>query len=256
MFKFDRIKEWLKTMEIKYKEDSINNYVAAFTHPSYKGIYPNEVDYERMEFLGDAVLELISAEKLVKEHDLSEGVMTEKRKQLVNNEYLSQVFDKLKIKPPIRVTNDYRLTSDDKADFIEALFGAHYLDMGMESCKELWDLIQMGATQSESDKDTQEMEQEYSFFRFLNISQNNPISILKELQEKRMIDEPKYEEINRVGEAHNLVFTYKVTVILRYSSTEKVYTGTATAKSIKNAKREAADKVCREIASDYKLEDR
>jgi len=131
---------WLQTLNIA--DVDIQKIITAFTHPSYKGMVPNIEDYERFEFLGDAVLELISAEELVINFQLSEGAMTEKRKQMVNNDYLSQVFDRLKIQPLIRTAMNYTPSVKDKANFVEALFGAVYLDKKYDACKVLWDTIQ------------------------------------------------------------------------------------------------------------------
>ncbi|MHA1776015.1 MAG: ribonuclease III domain-containing protein, partial [Promethearchaeota archaeon] len=49
--------------------------ITAFTHPSYKGLVPTAEDYERLEFLGDAVLDLVVAEELIKRSNAREGVL-------------------------------------------------------------------------------------------------------------------------------------------------------------------------------------
>lgn len=61
---------WLQTLNISDLDQQ--KIITAFTHPSYKGMVPNVEDYELFEFLGDAVLELISAEELVTNYQLSE----------------------------------------------------------------------------------------------------------------------------------------------------------------------------------------
>ena len=65
---------------------NMNLYSAAVTHSSFTNENPSYPDYERLEFLGDAVLEIIISEFLYKERHLEEGVMTRMRATYVCEE--------------------------------------------------------------------------------------------------------------------------------------------------------------------------
>jgi ribonuclease III len=114
----------------------------AFCHRSYLNENPGfHSDHnERLEFLGDAVLELVVTEHLFKEYNNPEGEMTNWRAALVNAITLSGIAQELGF-------GDYLLLSKGEAkdtgkarqyilaNTIEAFFGALYLDQGYEKCK-------------------------------------------------------------------------------------------------------------------------
>ena len=115
----------------------------AFTHRSYLNEHRDSelVHNERLEFLGDAVLELIVTEYLYKKYpDNSEGELTAYRSALVNAVTLSDAASKLEM-------NDYLLLSKGEAkdvgrarqiilaNTIEAFIGAIFIDQGYETAK-------------------------------------------------------------------------------------------------------------------------
>jgi ribonuclease III len=115
----------------------------AFCHRSYLNENPGFRLYhnERLEFLGDAVLELITTEHLFNRYpDKPEGEMTGWRASLVNSNILSDLAKELNFE-------DYLLLSQGEkkekgrarkyilADTFEAFIGALYLDQGYEVCK-------------------------------------------------------------------------------------------------------------------------
>ena len=115
----------------------------ALTHRSYINENPSwRLEHnERLEFLGDAVLELVVTEYLYKNYPNPEGEMTNWRAALVNANILSKITGEFDL-------NDYVLLSRGEAkdtgrarqyilaNAIEALIGAIYLDQGYEPCKE------------------------------------------------------------------------------------------------------------------------
>lgn len=112
----------------------------AFTHRSYlnENKKPGMAHNERLEFLGDAVLELISTASLYKKYPAqSEGELTAYRSALVNAVTLSQVAAKIGIEPYLLLSHG---ESKDKgkarqyilANTMEALIGAMYLDQGYD----------------------------------------------------------------------------------------------------------------------------
>lgn len=114
----------------------------AFIHRSYLNEHPGvKMEHnERLEFLGDAVLELIVTEYLYRNYPNPEGDMTSWRAALVNSKMLSKIADELKL-------NDYLLLSRGEAkdtgrarqyilaNTVEALIGAIYLEHGFETSR-------------------------------------------------------------------------------------------------------------------------
>ncbi len=131
----------LDELHLDYTE--FNLIRTAFTHSSYKGMGHDVVDNERLEFLGDSVLNLIVAEISYKdENNYSPSKMTDLRKMYVGNDQLAVIFDKYNMKQIIRIPNKFELSIKVKADFVEAFFGAVYMVKGYMVCYNLWPLIQ------------------------------------------------------------------------------------------------------------------
>lgn len=116
----------------------------ALTHRSYLNERPDwHLNHnERLEFLGDAVLELIITEYLFNNYPDPEGVLTSWRAALVNSSMLAEISQKIEL-------NEYVLLSHGEkkdigrarqyilANALEALIGAVYLDQGYEESKKL-----------------------------------------------------------------------------------------------------------------------
>ena len=115
----------------------------ALTHSSYANERQiNKVeDYERIEFLGDAVLELVSSDYLFKTRtDLSEGELTKLRASMVCEQALAFCARDLEIGSFLRLGKGEDLTGGRTrdsiiADVMEAIIGAIYLDSGFEDAK-------------------------------------------------------------------------------------------------------------------------
>lgn len=110
----------------------------ALTHPSY-GAERGVPHYQRLEFLGDAVLELaVSRHLYINQQDLSEGKLTRVRAALVREESLFEAALPLGIAPCVRLSvGEARSGGREKpsilADVFEAIVGAVYLDGGMDA---------------------------------------------------------------------------------------------------------------------------
>jgi ribonuclease-3 len=115
----------------------------AFVHSSYLNENPDSTlpNNERLEFLGDAILNFIVAEKLYREFfDLPEGELTEIRASLVCRETLAEIASSLKLGDWLLLgqgeeTNGGRLRQSNLANAMEALIGAMYLDQGLAKTK-------------------------------------------------------------------------------------------------------------------------
>jgi ribonuclease-3 len=117
----------------------------ALTHRSYAHEESMDSDdtNERLEFLGDAVLDLVISDYMYLSHShLDEGELTQIRSYLVNMNSLAEMARELGIGPYIHLSRDERADGgEDKAsilaDTMEALIGAVYLERGLETAREL-----------------------------------------------------------------------------------------------------------------------
>ncbi len=117
------------------KPKDMNLYEAAFSHSSYAHEHKVKNDYERLEFLGDAVLDLVLADYLYNHFKENEGEMTKVRASYVcENANYRYSFD-LGLYKYILVghgekKDDGNLKKAIVADIFEALMGAIYIDLG------------------------------------------------------------------------------------------------------------------------------
>ena len=131
------MEELLSRLNIPYK--NIKIYRKALTHTSYA----NEAgvdSYERLEYLGDAVLELIMSEYLYKNTDEPEGKMTKLRSYYVCENALYEYSIRLGLNEELLLGNG-ELERDGKhnraivADIFESFIGAMFLDLGIDQVK-------------------------------------------------------------------------------------------------------------------------
>jgi len=131
-----------KLIGIEFKDKSLLKQ--AFTHRSFLNEHKNlrGKHNERLEFLGDAVLELVITHHLFNEYpDKNEGDLTSIRSALVNATTCAEVAKKLEV-------NDYLLLSKGEAkdvgrarqyilaNALEAIIGAIYIDLGLETARD------------------------------------------------------------------------------------------------------------------------
>ena len=107
----------------------------ALTHASYAN-ENNCDDYERLEFLGDAILELIVSEYFYKNTSLTEGEMTKKRSSYVCEEALDEYAKSIDLKEYIKVGNGINANSAIIADVFEAVIAVIYLNSGLAKARE------------------------------------------------------------------------------------------------------------------------
>ena len=125
---------FLEKYGIKIEDENL--LLTALTHSSYA--YENHVkDYERLEFLGDAILQFIMSEYYYKNTTLKEGEMSKHRAGYVCEEALAYYVKKVGYDKYIRVGNGLigKLNNTIIADTFEAVLAVIYLECGMEVCK-------------------------------------------------------------------------------------------------------------------------
>jgi ribonuclease-3 len=177
----------------------------ALVHRSYcneNGLDPIE-SYERLEFLGDAVLELaVSTELYHRFPDADEGELTKTRSSLVRRETLALIARRIDLGNFLLVgkgveSSDGRQQDSVLAAAFEALIAAVYLDQGNEFTRQLIiSLFDIELTQAERSGGPPE----------------NPKSKLQEIVQARGQNPPKYLLVSSEGPDHGPVFTVEVMV--------------------------------------------
>jgi len=172
----------------------INLYYKAFTHSSYTNENPSFDNYERLEFLGDAVLELIISDYLYKERHLEEGTMTKMRASYVCENALATYATDLKFYEDIKLgSGEVEANNTILADVFEAFVAALYLDQGYEFTKKLvLNII------------TKYIDKGIDFLQDYKSNLQELVQTVK----KSVV----YEIIDEKGPAHNKTFTCQVKV--------------------------------------------
>jgi ribonuclease-3 len=130
------------TEQLGLKFNNIELLVTAFTHRSYVNEHRSTVQEhnERLEFLGDAVLELVVTEYLYINYEEPEGILTNWRSSLVRTESISAAAKRCDFEPLLRLSRGEKRGTDRAraqilANNYEAVTGAIYLDQGYDAAK-------------------------------------------------------------------------------------------------------------------------
>lgn len=206
--------------KIGYRFHKIDLLETALTHPSY-GSDHHLPHYQRLEFLGDAVLELAVSRYLYDElPKVDEGRLTRVRQALVREETLSRAAKKICLGDFIRMSvgeerTGGRCKPSILCDVMEAVIAAVYLDGGYDAASKLIDLVLKDELKSELLEDHPDAK-----------------SRLQEIMQKSGVM-PVYEYLSVEGPPHAPVFSYRVT-----DGSQELGTGTGTSKQ--NAQQAAA----------------
>ena len=195
----------------------------ALTTPSYRMDVPGAKDNQRLEFLGDAVLGLLSAERLFAEFPGEpEGPLTVRRTHLVSAAALCDAAARLGLAARLRRNRgaaELPRNAKTLADAVEAVVGAAYLDGGFAAAKQVFDALGLTANAEEG------------------AWSGNPKGELQErAQAMRPPRHPEYELLKTEGTAHEPLFTVRVTV-------DGLGSETASARTHKLAESLAAEKL-------------
>ena len=204
----------------------INLFVTALTHRSYLNEHRSTVKEhnERLEFLGDAVLELVVTEYLYNNFSEPEGILTNWRSALVRTESISAAAVALGFEPYLRLSRgEKRGTERARAQILansfEAVIGAVYLDKGYEAAKQVIENVILS-----------------TFEKILETgSWMDPKSRLQELAQSNLGFTPNYKVMDETGPDHDKIFTVGVYI------EDKLY-GKGTGPSKQAAQQAAAEK--------------
>ena len=182
---------------------NIQLLIDALTHRSYVNEHKKSasVHNERLEFLGDAVLELVVTDFLYKTYSEPEGILTSWRAALVRTESIGAAGDALGYEPLIRMSRGEKQGSDRArqhilANAFEAVIGAIYLEKGYEAAEKF---IQKHITSK-----LESILKEGSW--------RDPKSHLQEVSQRIDGATPQYKVLSEIGPDHDKVFTLGVFV--------------------------------------------
>lgn len=190
----DKLKQIQKLLKYEFK--NINLLKEAITHKSIK----SSINNERLEFLGDAVLDLIVGEYLYHKFSTqSEGDLSKLRASLVNEDSLAKIAKELNLGEflylsPAEENNGGRDKQSLISDALEALMGAIYLESGLDSVKVIFiDLLEKNFP----DINLNSLTKDYK-------------TTLQEVTQAQIGTAPKYELISSSGPDHKKSFEMAV----------------------------------------------
>ena len=198
--------------------------IQAFTHSSYANEHHTN-SYERLEFLGDAVLEVITSEYFYLNTDLKEGDMTKTRASFVCENALATYAKEIGLNKYILVGHGQLGNINDTiiADVFESVLGALYLDQGFDVAKDYAKKI---------------------IIPYIEKGDHFLSDYKSALQELVQTDKESltYELVKEEGPAHDKTFTVDVII-------DNIVYGTGVGKSKKEAEQKAAEDAYRKRAS-------
>lgn len=120
-----------------YKPKELHFFYEAITHKSFSNLTDNEVSNERLEYLGDAILDAVIAELLfLKFPEEDEGYLTKIKSKVVSRKTLSEIGEQMQLRDVIRYHKGRAINiASLEGNAFEALMGAIYLDGGYDAAK-------------------------------------------------------------------------------------------------------------------------
>ena len=184
--------------KLGFEYENIHLLITALTHRSYVNEHKKSVSEhnERLEFLGDAVLELVVTDYLYNTYTEPEGILTSWRASLVRTESIADAGDKLGYEPLVRMSRGEKNGSDRArmqilANAFEAVIGSIYLERGYA--------------------DAERFIHEHIITKLETIlsegSWRDPKSHLQEVSQRIDGATPVYKVMQEVGPDHDKIFT-------------------------------------------------
>lgn len=217
------MKEKLQELDVIPQKEKL--YEIAFSHSSYANEHKDKTDYERLEFLGDAVLELVMSDYLYRNFEEEEGEMTKWRANFVCENALFEYMTNLDLIKYIKVGHGEvgEIKKAIVADTFEALMGAIYLDLGYATAKNI--ILKIIAPYIEDPNTVFFSDYKSKLQEYVQTEQKNL----------------HYELIKEEGPSHMKTFTVEVKI-------DDITYGVGTKGSKKEAEQEAAKNALDKIA--------
>ncbi len=205
----------MKVLGVEFQ--NVDTLRQALVHRSYLNEHPSFAleHNERLEFLGDAVLELVVTDNLYKNYPNPEGELTNWRASLVNGDKLADIISKLDVEQYLYLSRGEKKDTGGKArryilaNAMEAIIGAIYLDLGWDDAKAFIERNVLSELKEILDKK-------------LYI---DPKSRFQEASQEHVGITPSYKVMSEEGPDHNKIFTVAV-----YLGKDKVAEGTGSSK--------------------------
>ncbi len=185
----DALTSLSRQLEYTFKNEVL--LAEALTHRSAAA-----VNNERLEFLGDGILNFIIAARLFEQYaDMDEGDLSRLRASLVNKDSLADIARTLELGQYIELGSGElksggRRRDSILADAVEAILGAVYIDSGFDTCREL--VLHLYAEKLQNIPDVEALK--------------DPKTSLQELLQSRRYPLPAYTVLEVTGKAHNQMF--------------------------------------------------
>ena len=224
------LKDLEKKLDYKFKNRALLK--EALTHPSFqkRDLKNKTANNQRLEFLGDSVLDLIVTERLYcKLTSFSEGKLTKIKSVMVSKDTLAKWANHLSLGKHILLGKGEDLTGGRKklsilADCFESLLGAIYLDSGLQKAKKfISPLIKEKIELIIKGKHEEDFK-----------------TLLQEISQKKMKCLPEYCLIKEKGPDHKKIFCIEVRL-------KKITYGTGDGENKKEAEQEAAKNALRKL---------
>jgi len=221
----NKAETWLKN-SLDYEFNDVRLLEQSLTHRSAPGD-----NNERLEFLGDAVLDFVISEVVFRTHPLApEGDLSRLRASLVKDTTLAEVAADLGLGEHLILGSGERKTGGHRrdsilADALEAIFGAVYLDTGFDAASKV------------IERTFGERLQNFPAAEDLR----DPKTRLQEWLQARQMGLPDYQLVQVTGQAHRQTFEIRCSVIGMESSTS----GSGTTR--RNAEQQSADNMLVEL---------
>ncbi len=191
----DALTVLVRQLDYAFKDEAL--LVEALTHRSAAS-----VNNERLEFLGDGILNFIIAARLFEQYpDMQEGDLSRLRASLVNKDSLADIARVLDLGQYIKLGSGElksggRRRDSILADAVEAVLGAVYIDSGFDTCREL--ILRLYADKLKNIPDVQTLK--------------DPKTSLQELLQSRHYPLPAYTVLEVSGKAHNQMFKVECSI--------------------------------------------
>ncbi len=194
----------------------------SLVHPSYRHENSGVTnDNQRLEFLGDAALDLVAAEHLYRAYESDEGTMTKMRSSLTCTESLASIARSIELGKHLQLGRGEKCSNgaerdSNLADALEAVIGAAFIDGGLDAVRHIFRKLFLPRLKLIQSLDSQ-----------------NPKGLLQEICQKNGKGMPIYRILEEHGPAHDR--TFSVAVII-----DEVEIATGAASSKGRAERSAA----------------
>ena len=210
------------------KTNNMHIYDTAFSHSSYCNEHDSLEDYQRLEFLGDKVLDLIMSDYLYNKFDYEEGKMTKIRSMYVCENALYEYATNLGLNKYIKVGHGEEQEGGKYkkaivADIFEALMGAIYLDLGYATARRT--VLNIIVPYIEDPNVTFFSDYKSSLQEYVQTTQQSLI----------------YDLVSEDGPAHDRTFTVEVRI-------DDIVYGTGVGSTKKEAEQEAAKVALNKLA--------